>query len=149
VSVEPEIAAAIERTGELQQITTAGPTARELVDVFGEDSLLVETPGGEVPGWVDAQGLVQPFGKWRVRIARPDLSPERNTLRLTIFNDMMQKRRAMQEADTQETHATTDHVLWKDRDGEARSAPAESADRNIERTGLAPMTHPKVWRPHG
>lgn len=147
--IDRDVQAALDHAGELQKIEHSGPTARELVDAFGEDSLFVETPLGEVPGYVDERGIVRPMGKWRVAIARPDFSPERNAMRLAIFSEMMAKRRRMQEERSEEVHANTDHVLWKDADGIDRATPVESADQVIEKVGVQPMTHPRVWRPHG
>lgn len=139
---------ALKERGEIvQKINAAGPTARELVDAFGEDSLFVETAFGEVPGYVDAQGLVMPRGRWRVAIARPDFSPERNRLRIQLFQAMCEKKRALQTEDMERKHDTTDHVLWTDAEGIERAAPAETADAVISKSGVEHMTHPKVWRP--
>lgn len=150
MSYEPEIEQAIKEAGVVQMIASASPTARELVDAFGEDGLLVDTgDGNEVPGYVLPDGRVRPVGKWRYRVVRDDLPPERNHWRLQMYNEMMKRRRALQIERSEEIHANTDHVLWKDRNGEDRSAPAEFADAAIDKVGVAPMTHPKVWRPHG
>ena len=152
-AIDPDVRALIERGERIVKIQQAGPTARELVDAFEEESLYVEVGGVQHPAYVGADGIPvtasdPPLrGPWGFRIARPDFSPARNLLRRQLFMSMCERKTRLQTEDLERRHDTTDHVLWKDRDGEQRAAPAENADAVIEKAGIEPGSHPKVWRP--
>jgi hypothetical protein len=146
--IEPEIAAALRRAGEIQKVSGASPTWKEMEDAFGKGCLRVTlADGSEVEGWTIPDGRVRPMGQVRVQVCHPLLSEEQNFKRMALFNEMMRKRRALQIDQSEEVHATTNHVVWNDAAGEKRSAPEEAADRILAKVGVRPMTHPKVWRP--
>lgn len=151
---EPDVPALLERGAVLQKINNASPSAREMVDAFGEDSLFVILHDGtECAAYVDAKGVVRPAGEvreyreWRVKIARPEYGEGRNHLRHQLYLSMCQRKHALQTEDLERKHDTTNHVQWTDGEGQKRSAPEEAADRGLEKNGIAPGTHPKVWRP--
>jgi hypothetical protein len=153
VNRAPDLKKLAERGEISYEIEQAGPTVRELVDAFGEDSLYVTVAGVEYPGSVRADGVAvsntypQVAGAWRVAIHRPDFSEGRNALRRALYHEMYRKKVALETEDMERKHDTTNHVLWRDPDGEQRAAPEDSADHVIAKTGLKDGTHPKTWRP--
>jgi hypothetical protein len=94
------------RLRERNRIESLGPTRAQLEDRFGAAD-------------------VKPDGRWRVRIARPDLSAETNKRRMNEYNEMMAAKRAAQTEQSYEADADRSMISVRDRGGRLRRVPVE------------------------
>lgn len=103
-----EVAAAVQRSRDIAAVQQASPTRADLEQRFG-------------PAEVAADG------KWNVPITREHWPVEVNRRRMREFSDMMSKRRAIQNEQSQERDANLPKVKMRTAQGKLEEVPLVAA----------------------